>query len=457
MKQAVLALFPKARVTPLALALAVACVPAWPLDLMQTYQAALAQDASLQAAQAAAASGRERLPQARAQMGPNLSASVSRFKNDLTSTAPNVLGVSQTSQSNYFSVNRTLTLRQPLFRPYQWALYRQAKFLVESSEATLEKELQTLGVRVSEAYFEALLADDQLALVLAQKSTYATQRDAARQALSAGSGTRTDIDEAQARLDMTLAQELEARQNQDYTRRQVQMLVNQPVNRLTPLDTARLPLLLPEPAQLETWVSRAEQYSPELQSLQAQFEASRQEVAKAQAAHYPTLDAIAQWSYSESENVLDVRSRYENKSLGLQLSIPLFAGGQVNSVVRQALAEQQRIGFSAEALRRDLGLRVNKEFRGVTEGVARVRALEQAVRSAEQLVQSSRKAFQAGSRTQFDILNAEQQRMLALRDLAQARYQYLNSRIRLQALAGGDKLAAMAEVNGWLTRGEDPH
>lgn len=231
--------------------------------------------------------------------------------------------------------------------------------------------------------------------------------------------------------------------------------MSQQLNRLNPLDAERLPLLAPEPDQLEVWVSRAGQHSPELQALQAQFEASRQEVAKAQAAHYPTLDAIAQWTYSDSENVLDVRSRYENKAVGLQLSIPLFAGGQVNATVRQALAEQERLGFSVEALRRDLGLRVNKEFRGVTEGVARVHALEQAVRSAEQLVQSSRKAFQAGSRTQLDILNAEQQRMLALRDLAQARYRYLNSRIRLQALAGGDKLAAIAEVNDWLVRSED--
>jgi outer membrane protein/protease secretion system outer membrane protein len=453
MSLAVLSMFIKTRVTPLVLT--IACVPTWALDLMQTYQAALTQDVSLQAAQAVERSGRERLPQARAQMGPNLSASISRYHNDLTSTVSNVFGMSQTSQSNYFSSNRTLTLRQPLFRPYQWALYRQAQFLVQSNEATLEKELQSLGVRVSEAYFEALLADDQLALILAQKTTYTTQRNGARKGLAAGSGTRTDIDEAQARLDMTLAQELEARQNQDYTRRQLQVMMNQPVSSLKRLDTGRLPLLAPEPADLQAWVTGAEQNSPEIQSIQAQFEVSRQEVVKAQAAHYPTLDAIAQWSHSESENVLDVQSRYENKSVGLQLSIPLFSSGQVNSTVRQALAEQDRISYLAEALRRDLGLRVNKEYRGVTEGIARVRALEQAVHSAEELVQSSRKAFQSGSRTQFDILNSEQQLMLSLRDLAQARYQYLTSRIRLQALAGGDKMSAIAEVNNWLVRSNE--
>lgn len=442
--------------------------PAWALDLLQTYQAALANDASLQAAQAAAASGREALPQARAQMGPQLSASLSRYQNDLTSKAPNLFGVAQSTQNHYFSSNQTLTLRQALLRPAQWAQLRQAQALVQSSDATLDQALQTLGLRVSEAYFAALLADEQLALVLAQKESFGSQRDAAQQALAAGSSTRTDIAEAQARLDLALAQELEARQNQDATRRQLLALVSQapdpltpltpqtPLTPLAPLDAARMPLLAPEPADLEAWVRRAEQGSPELHALLAQVEVARQEVARAQAGHYPTLDAIAQWSSSESENVVAVHSRYDNASVGLQLFIPLFASGQVRSLVRQALAEQERAAHMAEALRRDLGLRVNQAFRGVTEGIARVRALEQAVRSAEQLLTSSRRAMQAGSRTLLDVLNAEQQRMLALRDLAQARYQTINARIRLQALAGGSQLAAMTEVNGWLAQPQDP-
>jgi outer membrane protein/protease secretion system outer membrane protein len=148
--------------------------------------------------------------------------------------------------------------------------------------------------------------------------------------------------------------------------------------------------------------------------------------------------------------VTSVNSRYDNKTIGLQLSVPLYAGGYVSSTVRQAVATQERVQEMLEATRRDLGVRVHREFRGVTEGVLRIKALEQAVHSAEQAVVSNRKSFQAGSRTTLDVLNAEQQKTMALRDLAQARYLYLVSRLRLQSLAGEDRLANVAQVNRWL-------
>jgi len=180
------------------------------------------------------------------------------------------------------------------------------------------------------------------------------------------------------------------------------------------------------------------------------MEAARQEIEKAKAGHKPTLDVVAQWARTNSDSVTSVNSRYDNKTLGLQLSVPLYAGGYVNSTVRQAVAALERAQEMLEAARRDLGVRVHREFRGVTEGVLRIRALEQAVRSAEQAVQSNQRSFQAGFRTTLDVLNAEQQKITAQRDLAQARYLYLVSRLRLQALAGDDRLTSVAEVNSWL-------
>lgn len=436
--------------TALALAAVLACAPAWSLDLSQAYQAALAQDASLRAARAATEARSERIPQTRAQLLPNLSASATRNRNALESTEPNFLGTPVTTRRNYNSSSAALTLRQPLFRKYQMADHRQAQAQVEDANAILERELQNVAVRVSGAYFEALLTAEQLALVLAEKTAYTTQLDAAKKRFAAGAGTRTDIDEAQAALDLNVAQELEARQNVDFTRRQLQTLVNQPVDSLATLDAARLVLAAPAPHRLEDWTERAEAGSPEIRSLQAQLQAARHEVEKAQAGHYPTLDAVAQLSRNESDTVTSVNNRYTNKSVGLQLSVPLFSGGYVNSVVRQALAEQESAEQSLEALRRDLGVRVHKEFRGVTEGVLQVRALEQAVRSTEQVALSNRRAFEAGSRTLNDTLNAEQQKAKAQRDLAQARYLYLMSRVRLQALAGGPKTQVIDEINAWL-------
>ena len=427
---------------------------AWSMDLLQAYQAALQEDATVRAARAASDAARERLPQARAQLLPNIAFSAVRNRNDLSRTQENPLsGQPVTTDEQYYSFNQTLQLRQPLFRKPLWAGLEQAGYIVQDADASFERELQNLGVRVAGSYLEALLAHDQLELVLSQQAFTLTQLDAAHKALAAGSGTRTDIDEAQARLDLNRAQELEARQHLDYTRRQLEVLTRHPVGQIARLYAGKLPLLQPEQQNLDAWLAKAEASSPELRALKARLEAARSEVTKAQGGHYPTLDAVAQITRSASENVTTPSSRYSNRALGLQLNVPLYAGGYTSSIVRQAVAEQTRAEEMLEATRRDLGLRLHREYRGVTEGVAKVGALEQAVRSAEQLVKSTRRSFEAGSRTLVDILNAEQQLQSTRRDLAQARYLYLISRVRLQALAGGDKEAVITELNGWLAGG----
>ncbi len=420
------------------------------INLKQVYEAALQKDASIKASRAAAESGREKLPQARAGLLPQISASAGRNNNNLDTTAPNILGNLSTTNDQYYSDSRSVQLRQPLMNMQRWLQFQQAKSIVDEVEANLDRDLQNLVVRVAGAYFETLLADEQLELVLAQKTLYTALVDAAKKGFVAGSGTRTDVDDAQSRLDMALAMELEARQNQDLTRRQLQLLIDQPVAQLAKLNVRALKLSPPEPPSLDQWTQKAEQASPEIKAMQARLEQARREVSKSQAGHLPTLDAVAQWSNSGSENITRINSRYENKSIGLQLNIPIYTGGYVNSTIRQAVAEQTRAEESLEALRRDLGVRVHKEYRGVSEGVMRVRALEQAARSAEQMMKSTQMSFKAGSRTQLDVLNAQQQYTMALRDLTQARFVYLMSKVKLAALSGDDAVASIDEVNASL-------
>ncbi|HPZ14864.1 MAG TPA: TolC family protein, partial [Bacillota bacterium] len=286
--------------------------------------------------------------------------------------------------------------------------------------------------------------------IASQKSTYLTQLDAARKRVKAGSGTRTDIDEAQARLDLVVAQELEAKQNKDYTLHRIEVLTGQAVPSLAQLDVMRFVAKAPIPADLEAWMARAENGSPELQSLQSQIEIARQEIEKSKSGHLPTLDAVAQWSRTNSDSVTSVNYKYDNKMIGLQLSIPIFSGGYVSSTVRQAVASETRAREMLEATRRDLRVRVHREFRGVTEGVLKIAALEQAVRSAETALESNQRSFEAGIRTTLDVLNAEQQKTTALRDLAQARYLYLVSLMRLRSLAGDDRELNVSEANSWL-------
>jgi outer membrane protein, protease secretion system len=423
------------------------------MNLEQAYRIALERDSVLRASEAAAASKRERLPQAKSQLLPNISADFGRFKNRLDGVTPQqtTAGIVPTPfTQKYFSDSKTLTIRQPLYRPFEYASYQQAKAQVEDANASLDKDVQNVAARVAAAYLDALLAQDTLSLVLAQKQAYATQLDSARKRFQAGAGVRTDIDDAQARLDMAIAQELEARQALGYTRRQLQVMVDVPIAELAPVDPDKLRRLAPDPGALQNWTDRADQNSPELRSLRAQLDAAKLEVEKAESGHKPTLDAIAQWSVSDSNSVNTVGTHYDQKAIGLQLHVPLYSGGFVNSQVRQALDEQERVGETLEATRRDLFLRVEKEYRGITEGAERIRALEQAVRSAETTLVSSRRSFEGGARTLVDVLNAQQQLVSAQRDLANARYEYMGSRIRLRALAGEADDQAVRELNDWL-------
>lgn len=433
-------------------ALALGCCTvqsAWALDLRQSYEAAWRNDATIRAARAMAQASLERVPQARAQLLPNVSLNVSRNRNDLTSETTSY-GMPVSLHNDYYSSSQSLSIRQPLYRPGQFAALDQAHALASDANAELEHNEQNLVVRVGEAYFNALLADEQVNLIGAQKISYSAQLKAAVRSFEAGAGTRTDIDEAQAQLDMTIAQELEALQNRDLSRRRLEVLTGEPIGSLAKLDASRFRPSVPEPNEVDAWIARAEAASPELQSLRAQVAAAQAEIDKAQAGHKPTLDLVAQWSKTNSDSVTSVNSRYDQKAVGLQFAMPLFSGGYVNSTVRQAIAAHMQAEEKLEAARRDLGVRVHEQFRVLAEGVLKIAALEQAVRSAEQAVISNRKSFDAGARTTLDVLNAEQQKTLALRDLAQGRYTYLLARLRLHALAGTDKDLSIEQANAVL-------
>ena len=438
--------------TVLACAALAVTVPASAMDLREAYEAALLQDATTRAARAAVLAGDERIQQANAQRYPNVSLSAGYQRNNLDRTQPNFLGEEVTANDRYPSKNTTLTVRQPLYRKTIAVAIEQTQAQRDEAEAGLRKETQTLAVRVAEAYTQILFARDQLAFITAQKAATATQLDAARKQFAGGSGTRTDIDEAQARLDMALALELEARQQEGFAQRRLALLINAPVDpaALRPLAADRLATWSPSSSSLEEWLSQAEARSPELQQLQARIENARLEVEKASAGHLPTLDAVAQWSRSSSENITSPSTRYLNRTIGVQLSVPLYAGGYVSATVREAVARQIQAKELLEAARRDLALRVTTEYRGITEGRLRVAALEQAERSAQQLALSSRKSMQAGVRTLVDVFNADQRIAQAQRDLARARYEMLVAYVRLQALAGSDEGAGIAAVNGLL-------
>ena len=423
-----------------------------PLSLGLAVERAMSSDARLATARAQTRAGNERLPQAEAQLRPTISFSASESRNLLDTTRANLLGQPSTTTERYLSGSQVLSLRQGLIRPQARIAVSQAEANVRDNEAQVVIEEQNTVARVTSAYFDALLAQDQLALIEAQKASTRAQLDASRKALAGGSGTRTDVDLAQARLDMALAQELEARQNIDQTRRQLQVFTGlADIGLLAPLDTNRLQAGWQTLPPLDEVVEQALSRNPEIQALTARLEGSRLELDKASAGHYPTLDFVAQVARTKSDTVSSVGTTYYNRTLGLQLNVPIYSGGAISSSERQALALYEAAQSTLDNARRDLGLRVQREYRGVTEGVAKVRAYEQAVASSAVALDSMRKSYSAGVRTVLNVLDAEQELRNSERNLRQARYTQLLSLVRLGALIGEADQRAR-QIDAWLVK-----
>lgn len=409
------------------------------LDLVQAYEAALAHDATLRATRAATEAALERVPMARAQLLPNISLSASRTHNDLQRTQENLLGRMTTTSDRYFGQNQSLTLRQPLWRKAALVGLDQAYHQVDDAQAVLDAEVRNLAVKVTSAYLDALLARDRVALLEVLAHHLQVQLDAARKGFAAGRGTRTDIDEVQARLDLHEAQRLEARQTVEFTERQLRLLTGLDlVDGLQGVDGERLQQIALPPQTLTEHIERARQLSPDVRALTARVEVARLEIDRARAGHWPTLDALVQITRSGSETVTSPSSSYTNRTVSLQLNVPLYAGGQVSASTRMAVANLTQAEERLEGLQRELEVRVHQAHRGVTEGWLKVRAQEQAVRSADQLVLSSERSRLAGVRSTLDVLNAQDRLQGARRDLAEARYDYLLARIQLASLTGDD-------------------
>lgn len=436
----------------LGLAGSLAATPAAAIDLIASWRLALENNPSWLAARAQADADRQELPLARSQLLPNLSGAVSRYKNDLESRNKNAFGQTITSDSKYFSHNKTLSLRQALFRPQAYYGYRQAEAIVEAADARLEQSAQDLAIRVSGAYFEVLLAKEQLDLVTAQVAATEGLFNSATRAFDKGVGTRTDIDEARSRLDLALAQKLVAEQALLAARHQFAALLKRPTGdlQLARLDAERLALQAAPASELDAWIERAEAANPELQSLAASVAAAESDLSKQRAGHLPTLDLVAQKTDAQSDNPTSSSSGYDNTMIGLQLNIPLYSGGYTSAASERARASLERYRQDHEAKRLDIGVRVRHEFQAVSEGEAKIRAYAQAEKSARQLIHSTEKGIQAGMRTQIDLLNAEQQLMLARRDLAQSRYEFIMAWLRLNALAGKVDENLLLSVNAYL-------
>jgi outer membrane protein len=441
------------RLLPLALAVGLALGgTARAEGLLELYEAAKAYDATWQSARSQYEANRARAEQARAGILPQagLSAGVTRSNLDSTvNTAPPV-----TTDRAFTTQQGTLSASQPLYRPANVATWRQGQRQAELAEYQLTAASQDLMIRVSQAYFDVLAAQDTLAFVRAQKAATAEQLASAKRNFEVGTSTITDTREAQARYDLVLAQEIAAENDLRVKRLALDTLVGKRNTEPNPLATP-INVPGPQPADPEAWVSQSEQASPLIQQARKAVEIAELETEKAKAGHKPTVDLTT--SYGVTRNVggsatLAQDSRGKNGNVGVAFNLPLFAGFATQNRIRETLSLEEKARSDLEATRRQVAQVVRTAFFGVQSGQGQVRALEAAEASSQSALDANRLGYQVGVRINIDVLNAQSQLFQTKRDLAQARYNVLLGHLRLRQANGTLQAEDLARLNTLLAR-----
>jgi outer membrane protein, protease secretion system len=432
-----------------AAALASLTASSWALDLLTSYRQALTNDATFMASRSNLEAIRENVPQARAGLLPQISASGQFTRNflDQRQTVPGPAGGTLHRELYYGAESANLTLRQPLYRKANWAQLSFAEAQVAAAEANFEKDRQDAGLRVGSAYFDVLLAQARVRNVQAQLEAYEGQLRLAQRAFEAGEGTRTDIDDARSRALQARAALTEADFALTSARRALGALIGRTAEALADVVPERLPLKPPQPPTLEAWLQEAENANPELASLRHQVDMARQEVERQRAGHHPTVDIVAGRAYGSNQSSSEINQRNTTDYLGFQVAVPIYSGGGVSAAVRQAAASLNRAQFLLDGARERIAVETQRNYYGVTQGIDKVRAFEAAREATNQAVVSTRIGVGAGTRTIVDVLNAVQRAAEAEQSLAQARYEFLVNRLRLAATAGQLDDTLFADVN----------
>jgi len=419
-------------------------------DLLQVYREARANDAVFTSARATLEAGRERLTQGRALILPtvNLTGSSTLTDGEVRAATPNAVF----SQRQFNTNAWTVTLNQPLYRLGNWAQYQQAEFQVAQAEALFGQACQDLVLRVAQAYFDVLASQDSLAFIQAQKNAITEQLQQARRNFEVGTSTITDTHEAQARFDLSTSQEIVAQNDLEIRKRALQQLIGRFPDALIPL-RSQLQLTPPQPAVMETWVETAQRQNFAVRVQEAAQEIASREVARNRAAHYPTVDLVGSLGSSSttgSTGAGAAGSDIRTATIGLQLALPIYAGGATNSRIRESLALQDKVRSDLENSRRQAALSARQSFLGVTNGMAQVKALEQALISSETALASNKLGYEVGVRINIDVLNSQQQVFSTRRDMSRARYETIMNGLRLKAATGNLSEADLEEVNRLL-------
>lgn len=448
---------PVPRPLPLSAALATLfaaaiALPAHGQSLIELYDAARGYDATYQGARAQYDANLARAAQAKAGILPavGLSANATATHQELSTDN---LAITRGIPTQAAGINAT----QPLYRPANWATYEQSKRQLDIAEDVLKIAEQDLVVRVSQAYFDVLSSQDSLALVRAQKIGVAEQLASAKRNFEVGTSTITDTREAQARYDLVLAQEIAAENDLQVKKIVLDQLVGRTGTQPIPLAA---PVALPtvQPADINAWVTQADEVHPAIDQARLGLEVAKLEVEKAQAGHKPTLDAQLGYNATNNPNgsttsTTTGKVRVNAASIALVFNMPLFAGYATENRVKETLALEENSRQTLESTRRSVSQSTRSAYLGLISGAGQVKALEAAEASSQSALDANRLGYQVGVRINIDVLNSQAQLFQTKRDLAVARYSVLVGNLKLRQANGTLSADDLQAINDTLAIG----
>ncbi|MFM9835949.1 MAG: TolC family outer membrane protein [Methylophilaceae bacterium] len=418
-------------------------------NLLDIYHEALAHDPTLASALSANKAAQEIIEQGKALYRPTVN-----FTADASATRTHIRYLDSNippGNSDFENLKAGIEARQPIYRKQNLVQMEQSKTQVSLADKQYHLQQQALILRTTQAYFEVLVAQDKIDLLAAQKTAILSQLDQAKATFEVGTATVTDVNEAQAKYDLVLAQEIAAKNEYEIAKRSIQAITGEIPQKLA---TAKSDIQVVALGQgMSDWQQIALLNNLNIQIQQDALKLSEQDVDRAEAGHLPTLDAVASVSDSYangSPSVFSAGNELRGATIGLELEIPLYAGGAITSKARQAVLNKQKAQDDVEIVRRQVDFDTQSAFLNLSSSIAQVKALEQALISSQSQLDSTKLGYEVGVRTSVDVLNAQQQFYSAKRDLLQARYNYLVNIIRLKTASGLVSEADLQDINQQL-------
>lgn len=426
-----------------------AAVSAWGADLLEVYHRAQGSDPTFEAARYTLEATQQKMPEARAGFLPTVNLT---GNDNATKATTSFTGVPLTDR-NVRAWTWNVQLTQPLIRLQNLYAYNESELLVEQAQAQYVEAEQELILRVVQAYFDMLTAEEGIGAAEAQLRAMSEQLAVAQHGFEKGAAAITDVHEAKSKADLAHAQLVAAQSDLEAKHSELEKLIGEMPGSLAGLLPASvIPKL--EPDDAKSWVDRAKLENPAVRAQQAALDAAEAGISKNRAEHLPTLDLTASYggNYSSGSigNPTDFMSRALSRQAGVQLTIPISAGGATAARVDEAIANRNKANAQLEEARRKSAADAKQAYAAIKSGLSQIEALESAVESGQSSVAGNRKGYALGIRINSDVLGAEQQLYSSRRDLAKARYDTLLQGFKLKAAAGVLNEDDLVAVNAML-------